>query len=548
METAKCKLWLKPLFYLIALSFVCSGLIASKNDERFTRMHFGLAQGTFYIGDYEGTLQSLSILLTRHPKHLAALQLKAQTEWQLGMHEESEQTLREAIRIQPDNEKSLALQSTLLRRGKILALLKHTRRLVKDELYEQALSELEKHPDWLMADSQLAKICLSLHLRQENWSSLKQWIQQIPNNLLNANYREYLLGRIQLAGGDLLTAKSHFTAVLKNNPSKSLHRSTLFYQACCTIMDPKMQANGSLEIVHALDAGFRPETLSEFKITSKSLLQQHAPKRALKLLESALNRRVAENALFWLALSRVQLANHNPERAISASTQAISLQVNLVPAYIIRARAHELRQDFEQAKLNYRQALAIQPTRFDIYYALGITHLYSTQVDSAYRAFLNARKGEQANEFWLIFSVLAQANGQLNEAQSALAKYKSLQVTGYSQSVDYLASILNHGADKSLQLHPESSTLQHYFHQFHRGQLSGTDLLKRGLPLQAKRSTSAQKKCALFYWMAQSYKSRKQTNDAQEYYQKAVKTGNPNWIEWHLAMWQLNKSQTTTTR
>ena len=84
MDTAKCKLWLKPFVLFYCLGLHSPDLVASKHDNRFTRMHYGLAQGTYEIGDYNGALESLSILLQQHPAHIAALQLKAQAEWQLG--------------------------------------------------------------------------------------------------------------------------------------------------------------------------------------------------------------------------------------------------------------------------------------------------------------------------------------------------------------------------------------------------------------------------------------------------------------------------------
>ena len=66
MDTAKCKLWLKTLFYFVALTVGYTVQGASSNDERFIRMHYGLAQGTYQIGDFAGALESLSILLQRH--------------------------------------------------------------------------------------------------------------------------------------------------------------------------------------------------------------------------------------------------------------------------------------------------------------------------------------------------------------------------------------------------------------------------------------------------------------------------------------------------
>lgn len=548
MDTAKCKLWLKALFCFIVMSLACTGLAASKHDERFTRMHYGLAQGTYQIGDYSGTLQSLSILLKQHPEHLAALQLKAQTEWELGRYQESERTLQEAARIQPDNEITQALQSALLWQGKRQGLLERARRLAKEELFEQALFALDKHPDWLLADPQLAKLYLNLSLREENWSALEQLLHKLPDHFLGVDYRNYLLGRLQLAKGDLPAAKAQFAAAHQHKPAASLHHSILFYRANCTIQDSQQEANGDAEVVLALDAGFRPETLSEFQIATTSLLHQNEPKRALELLESALHSRVAENALYWLTLSRVQLANHRPERAISASTQAISLQANLVPAYVLRARAHTSRKEFAQAKLDYHQALAIQPTRFDIHYALAINCLYLTQIEAAYTALQNASQIEQTSEFWLIFAVLAQANGQLSEAKSALNQYQSRQPASYSTSANYLSILLNQARKRPGKLPSKNSSDSHYFQQFHRGHLDGATLLDQRLQAQLASATSAQQNCALFYWMAQSYQARSLDHEALSYFRKAVKTGSPNWIEWHLAQWQLQKGTQTTTR
>ena len=94
--------------------------------------------------------------------------------------------------------------------------------------------------------------------------------------------------------------------------------------------------------------------------------------RALQLLESALHQPVAENALFAITLSRVQLANRHPERAVSASTQAISLQANLAQeAYILRADASCAEKILCASKS--RSSSACDPARrLDIHYALAI--------------------------------------------------------------------------------------------------------------------------------------------------------------------------------
>lgn len=545
MDTAKCKLWLKPLFCFIVLAYASPELAASKHDDRFTRMHYGLAQGTYQIGDYAGALKSLSILLQYHPKHLAALQLKAQTELQLGLYQEAERTIAEATRIQPDNETTQSLRKALLRQSKIQAVFEHARKLAKQALFEQAISELEKYPDWLFTDPRLAELYLNISLRQENWSTLEHFLHSLPNDLLKADYRTYLHGRIKLASGDLPAAKNHFADALLNVKDPSLRSSLLFYKACSA--ESHISINSHAEIVQAMNAGFRPETLSEFQIACTSLLHQDAPQRALQLLESALHQPVAENALFWLTLSRVQLANRNPERAISASTQAISLQANLAQAYILRAQAHALRKSFSQAKVDYLQALVIQPERLDIHYALAINCLYSSEIESAYRALQRASQTKQASEFWLIFAVLAQVNGQSKEAQSALSQYKSLQMQDRSRSADYLGSLLDQSDDYALDPLTGSSPERHDFQLFHRGQLSGEALVDRRLHSQSENKFNAQQKCALFYWMAQSYLTRSETGKAFRYFQKALDNGKPDWIEWHLANWQLQKSAHSAT-
>jgi tetratricopeptide (TPR) repeat protein len=543
MDTAKCKLWVETLFYFIALTVGYTTLAAASNDERFTRMHYGLAQGTYHIGDYAGTLESLSIFLQRHPEHLAALQLKAQTLWQLGRPQEAEQTLQQAARIQPDNETTLALQSALLQQVERQALLKKVRRLAKEQSFEQVLLVLEKYPDWLCADPQLAELYLNVSLRQENWSALEHFLHSLPEHFLEADYRAYLLGRIGLASGDLPAARAHFAVAQKLNPIPSLLNSILFYQACCTLQDPQMEANGAAKIVQALDAGYRPETLPEFLIASTSLLHQNEPERALRLLESALHRRVVDNAAFWLLLSRVQLENQQPARAISAATQAISLQENCTQAYILRARAHTLRKDFAQAKIDYRQALTIQPSRLDLYYALAINCLYLSEIEAAYSALQRASQIEQTSDFWLIFAVLAQANGRPDEAQSALAHYKNLQVQDRSTSADYLSSILHQSDDHASRPLTVTGPEHHDFQQFHRGQSSAAELLDRRRNSQSENKLHTQQNCALFYWMAQSYQTRGQYSKSLHYFQKALKIGTPDWIEWHLANWQLQLNQ-----
>ena len=546
MDTAKCKLWLKTLLYFVTLTVGYTVLGDSSNDERFTRMHYGLAQGTYQIGDFAGALESLSILLQRHPEHLAALQLKVQTLWQLGRDQEAEQTLKTALRIQPDSELNAKLQRNLLRTRQSQSLYERVRLLAKNESFEQALTELEKHMDWLLTDPQLAELCLSLYLRQENWLALTQFFHKLPVNIVDPAYQAYLLGRIQLNKGDLSAARTHFENARQKTPAASLHHSILFYLAFCNIQDPTSDDDGYPKVIEAIDVGFRPETLSEFQTVSTSLLRQHKPARALALLESALNRRVAKNALFWLILSRVQLANKNPERAISASNQAITLQVNLAQAYIARARAHQSRKDFEQAKQDYQQALSIQPQRLDIVYALAINCMYSGEIEAAYRALQRASQTQQASEFWLIFAVLANANGQLSVAQSALAHYKSLQTNDRSTSADYLSSLLHQNTENAAEPLTKNSSDHSYFQQFHHGQLSAVALLDQHLQSQSESNFSAQQTCALFYWMAQSYQARKQTSEALNFFKKAVKSGKPDWIEWHLAQWQLQQCERST--
>jgi tetratricopeptide (TPR) repeat protein len=43
--------------------------------------------------------------------------------------------------------------------------------------------------------------------------------------------------------------------------------------------------------------------------------------------------------------------------------------------------------------------------------------------------------------------------------------------------------------------------------------------------------------------MAQSYQTRGQYSKSLHYFQKALKIGTPDWIEWHLANWQLQLNQ-----
>ena len=235
------------------------------------------------------------------------------------------------------------------------------------------------------------------------------------------------------------------------------------------------------------------------------------------------------------------MANRQPERAISASTQAISLQADLAQAtYCVLRRMHA-GKTFAQAKDDYCQALALQPERLDIHYALAINCLYSSEIQSAYSALQRASKTKQASNFWLIFAVLADANGQPQEAQSALTQYKNLQMQDRSLSADYLGSLLNQSDDHARDPLTVTSPERHDLQLFHRGQLSGEALVDRRLHSQSSSTFDAQQKCALFYWMAQSYQTRSQTGKAVRYFKRRWTMENLIGLKWHLANWQLQQ-------
>ena len=95
-------------------------------------------------------------------------------------YQEAEQTLVEAARIQPDNETTQLLRKALVRQGKIQAVFEHARQLTKQARFEQALSELEKYPEWLYLDPRLAELYLNISLRQENWTTLSIFYVHCP--------------------------------------------------------------------------------------------------------------------------------------------------------------------------------------------------------------------------------------------------------------------------------------------------------------------------------------------------------------------------------
>ena len=140
----------------------------------------GLAQGTYQIGDYAGAVKNLSILLQYHPKRASCAAAKsADRDNARPVYEEAERTIAEATRIQPDNETTQSLRKALLRQGKIQAVFEHARKLAKQALFEQAISELEKYPNWLFTNPRLAELYLNISLRQENWSTLEHFLHSL---------------------------------------------------------------------------------------------------------------------------------------------------------------------------------------------------------------------------------------------------------------------------------------------------------------------------------------------------------------------------------
>lgn len=413
---------------------------------------------------------------------------------------------------------------------------------------DEAIEDLQlityQQPDNLEAYVTLA----SLYASAKHWDSLQNIIGTIAANPALADIALYLEGRSALAKGRAGSAREKFENALRLLPDgqSKLRASLDFYHGVCFDKTGR-SADGDIDILKALDGGFRPETAEEAILASRTLLRAKHTKRAIATLEAITLNRISPSAEAWSLLGRAHLNDDATALALSALNQSLSIQPKQAETLALRGTLLRKLGDLQGAVADTESALILNPGNPALTYSLGLIRFQQGDLVAAEQSIgLSAQLLPENPGIQLLHALLAYNISAPKTARSALDRYLALVPKQTNESAWLLEYALAAAADTkhaALQLSQRikssdaSAALKHFL-----GYIKG-ELDRKAVLDAAGRATTAanaqQQICEAAYWLAQHERLRQNPTAAAELLKLATQIGNADMPEFQFAQWQL---------
>lgn len=414
---------------------------------------------------------------------------------------------------------------------------------------DQAIKDLQlitnQQPENLEAFVTLA----SLYASAERWDSLQGIIATIADKPELEDIALYLEGRAALAKGRAGSAREKFESalrLLKDGPSK-LRASLDFYHGVCFDMTGR-SANGDFEILKALDAGFRPETVEEAILASRTLLRAKQTKRAITTLEAITLNRITPSAEAWTLLGRAHLNDDATALALSAFNQSLSIEAGQSETLALRGSLLRKLGDLEGAAADTESALVLDPENPALTYSLGLIRFQQGDLPAAAQSIgLSAQLLPENPGMQLLHALLTYNIAAPKTARAALDMYLALVPEQTNESAFYLEYTLGAAEDSALAVlklsqrcaaSDISPALTNYL-AYIQGKLDRKTMLDAAG--RAETAELAQRQiCETAYWLAQHERLHERTKEATELLKLATRIGNADMPEYQFAQWQVN--------
>ena len=416
---------------------------------------------------------------------------------------------------------------------------------------DEAIADLQhitnQQPDNLEAFVTLA----SLYASAERWDSLQGIIDPIAANPELQDIALYLEGRALLAKNRAGTAREKFESALRllpDGPSK-LRASLEFYHGVCFDMTGR-SSDGDIDILNALDGGFRPETADEAILASRALLRSNEPKRAITILEAITLNRISPSPEAWAMLGRAHQADDSTALALSAFNQSLSIKPDQADTLALRGAMLRKLGDFAGAAADTESALILDPGNPALTYSLGLIQLQLGNLTAAEQSmgltaqFLPDNPGVQ-----LLHALLAYNINAPKTATTALENYLTLVPERSNESAFYLEYSLGAQSDIELATRQLSQRTQaiHTTKALKNflGYIEGALDRKTVLDDAGRAETpelARQQICEAAYWLAQHERLVEHNTETAELLELAIQIGTPDMPEYQFAKRQLEKN------
>jgi tetratricopeptide (TPR) repeat protein len=503
-------------------------------------------------GDWDSAADTFNQIYLNHPE-TAAISLDLASEAYLekagnalnqGDSNAAVDAITQALEVHDNQSGELSLKKrTSLR-------MMRARVLTQAGRIDEAIADLQhitnQQPDNLEAFVTLA----SLYASAERWDSLQGVIDPIAANPELQDIALYLEGRALLAKNRAGTAREKFESALRllpDGPSK-LRASLEFYQGVCFDKTGR-SADGDIDILNALDGGFRPETADEAILASRALLRSNEPKRAITILEAITLNRIRPSAQAWAMLGRAHQANDDTALALSALNQSLSIKPNQADTLALRGALLRQLGDLTGAAADTESALILAPGNPALTYSLGLIQLQLGNLSAAEQSMgLSAQFLPENPGVQLLHALLAYTINAPKTANAALQNYLTLVPTRSNESAFYLEYCLTAQSDiehATHQLNQRTETphatqaLKNFL-----GYIKDTLDRKAVLDAAGRAETperARQQICAAAYWLAQHERILEHTSATTELLELAIQIGTRDMPEYQFAQWQADK-------
>jgi tetratricopeptide (TPR) repeat protein len=530
------------------IGHVTANAAPQSDDSRAAKQLLGLIR--MAEGDWDAAAEAFNQIYLADPENsTSSLQLaseayleKARNALSTGETDDTVAAISEALALYDGKTGQESLhQRTALR-------IMRARLLTQMGQLDAAIEDLQvitgQQPDNLEALVTLA----SLYASAERWSSLNGIIAPLAAQPELQDIALYLEGRAALAKGRVGTARSKFEAALDRLPDgpSRLRASLHFYRGLCFDQLGRNK-EAATDILHALDADFRPETVDEAILAARTLLRVNQPKKAIPLLEAITLNRITPSAEAWTLLGRSHLANESTALALSAFNQSLTIEPNQTETLALRGALLRKLGDLAGAVADTESALILDPGNPALTYALGLIRVQLGDLSAAEQSLgLSAKLLPEHPGIQLLHALLAYNIQAPKTARTALEQYLTLVPETPNESALYLEYALGAQQDTGLALlklnqrveQSKASPALKNFLAYCQGELDRKATLDAAGTAETPK-IAQQQLCEAAYWMAQHQRLQNREEEEAELLNLASQIGTPDLPEYQFAQWQI---------